>query len=231
MSHACVLVAVAPTADVEAAVAEQMAPFEENEEWFADGSRWDWYQIGGRWTGKLDGYDPNADPANDESCELCGGMGTRTDQLGRDSGHHTREPNVDDGVCVRCGQAGCGCRGYCNACGGAGHKQKWPTQWAQHAGDVAPKRVLANDVTAYAFLRGRTWNERERMGWFGSSTATECERAGVEQAKVCTHIDEKTSAKVVSWGDEDKRWNAKFYKRFIAPLPDETLLVVVDFHV
>jgi len=33
---------------------------------------WDWYQIGGRWTGALSGYNPDEDPANLE------GNGTRT---------------------------------------------------------------------------------------------------------------------------------------------------------
>lgn len=56
MSHACVLVAVdvvdpSDRLEVEAAVAFQMQPYDENGEWFADGSRWDWYQIGGRFTG------------------------------------------------------------------------------------------------------------------------------------------------------------------------------------
>lgn len=27
-------------------------------------SQWDWYQIGGRWTGTFSGYDPETDPAN-----------------------------------------------------------------------------------------------------------------------------------------------------------------------
>lgn len=28
------------------------------------GIKWDWYQVGGRWTGTLDGYDPETDPKN-----------------------------------------------------------------------------------------------------------------------------------------------------------------------
>jgi hypothetical protein len=228
MSHASVLIAIRPTDDVDAAVAEQMAPFEENAEWFADGSRWDRYQIGGRWTGMLDqDYDPEKDPANTETCDLCDGTGTRPD--GR--GGTPDRPDKKEGVCIRCGLSECDCRGWCNGCRGAGHRTKWPTQWARYDGDVAPKDAVAKGAKAFAFLRDRTWNERERMGWFGGSSATECERAGAEQAKVCTHIDEKTSAKIVSWGDEEKRWDAKFYKRFIAPLPDDALLVVVDFHV
>ena len=70
---------------------------------------WDWYQIGGRWTGVLDGYDPSADPANKETCYLCGGTGKRTDM------------EVANG---------------CNGCRGTGIMEKWPTDWATHPGDV-----------------------------------------------------------------------------------------------
>lgn len=43
-----------------------------------DGREWDWFERGGRWTGHLSGYDPTADPANWETCDLCDGTGTRT---------------------------------------------------------------------------------------------------------------------------------------------------------
>lgn len=48
MSHAVVLVAI-DSGDIEKLVEEQMRPFDENGECFADGSRWDWWVIGGRW--------------------------------------------------------------------------------------------------------------------------------------------------------------------------------------
>lgn len=39
-------------------------------------SKWDWYQIGGRWEGALDPeYDPLKDPRNLVRCSLCGGTG------------------------------------------------------------------------------------------------------------------------------------------------------------
>ena len=44
---------------------------------------WDWYCIGGRWTGTLSKYDPYTDPDNKETCFLCGGTGLRNDNLGR----------------------------------------------------------------------------------------------------------------------------------------------------
>lgn len=42
---------------LEDAVQEAMGPSEES-----GGGFWDWYQIGGRWTGTFDGYDPDTDP-------------------------------------------------------------------------------------------------------------------------------------------------------------------------
>jgi hypothetical protein len=45
-------------------------------------SRWDWWQIGGRWTGTFaDGYNPSEDPNNIEVCSLCEGTGQRTDAI------------------------------------------------------------------------------------------------------------------------------------------------------
>lgn len=40
---------------------------------------WDWYVIGGRWTGTLTGYDPTKDERNIEVCRLCSGTGDRKD--------------------------------------------------------------------------------------------------------------------------------------------------------
>lgn len=51
---------VISTEYVDAAVQRAMGPSEES------GGFWDWYQIGGRWTGAFDDYDPEKDPANQE---------------------------------------------------------------------------------------------------------------------------------------------------------------------
>src|SRR4051812_19255832 len=53
MSHATLLVAIPKTKQIDEAISEQMAPFDENGECFADGSRWDWYTVGGRFSGIL----------------------------------------------------------------------------------------------------------------------------------------------------------------------------------
>lgn len=52
---------------------------------YGDGREWDWYQVGGRYTGLFDGYDPEKDAANMEACQYhragpdcphCKGTGT-----------------------------------------------------------------------------------------------------------------------------------------------------------
>ncbi len=39
-------------------------PFYEDTSSGSEDAQWDWYQIGGRWTGLLNGYQPENDPAN-----------------------------------------------------------------------------------------------------------------------------------------------------------------------
>lgn len=82
-------------------------------------AKWDGWQIGGRYSGKFSaGYDPEKDPANQESCFLCGGTGRRSDMV------------VKDG---------------CNGCGGTGRRTKWPSGWVDHGNQA---RVGELDVGA-----------------------------------------------------------------------------------
>lgn len=197
MSHASLLVALDPTDDVEAAVAEQMAPFDENDSWFADGSRWDWYVIGGRCDGLLA------------------------------SGNVIQRKALDLETL------------------GARNRARLTRQWQAAQEHPANKRDILYDVAGaetleaflqrqheafpahYAFLRNRNWHEHERMGWFGGAAATECELAGAD-THICTH--EKDGARIISWGGSAS-WHKMFYPRFVEPLPPETLLVTVDYHV
>jgi hypothetical protein len=41
------------------------------------GGVWDWYVVGGRWTGEWATYDPWEDPDNQEICRTCNGTGER----------------------------------------------------------------------------------------------------------------------------------------------------------
>jgi hypothetical protein len=74
--HYFVLVVIPADGDVDDLVSEALAPFDEDLEvvevvdeeygehyWHNPLGMWDRYQIGGRWTGQLSGYDPRSDPA------------------------------------------------------------------------------------------------------------------------------------------------------------------------
>lgn len=277
MSHASILVALSPEDikeadnDIEKAIGHQMAPFNEGGEWFADGSRWDWWQIGGRFSGRFatPDYEPSQDPRNQESCRLCDGTGKRDDMLGAEARKH--DPNYT-----------------CNGCGGKGISTKWPTDWVDH-GNVAKRgdldetkliearkvkyaamydewlveagppngyrrlgygvnegeskedyvaRKASAPLTCSAFLRNRQWHEGGRMGWFGTTIKTECEikaaTAGAEWTGRCIHHHEESGAKIFDWTgpkDDDEKWDALFWARFVRNLPPDTTLVVVDFHV
>lgn len=78
--------------------------------------KWDWWQVGGRWTGMLNPvYDPESDPNNSEICFLCKGTGKRPDM------------KIENG---------------CNGCEGTGIRTKWPTQWAKFSGDQIQRKDL-----------------------------------------------------------------------------------------
>ena len=91
MSHFTVLVLTDGTRSVESL----LEPYNEDGTWFRKekaayrkegkviqrpASKWDWWAVGGRWTGLFSDYDPSADVKNWSVCDLCGGTGTRTDQ-------------------------------------------------------------------------------------------------------------------------------------------------------
>lgn len=104
---------------LDAKVSAVMGPHED------DGGFWDWYQIGGRWTGTLDGYEPEKDERNMAPCDLCGATGKRAEP-----------PNVGPGELP------------CNGCDGTGIKVNWPGQWVRHDGDVMPVEKLTAEHVA-----------------------------------------------------------------------------------
>lgn len=211
MSHAPCLVVLDGSlkrSEVEQAIAEQMEPFsEEGKGWFGDGSRWDWYQVGGRFTGLLDGYDPKKDPRNVETCNLCAGTGKRKDMV------------VVHG---------------CNGCSGKGRQTKWPTQWAKHDGDVLRKRDIpkGHELPGIALLKNREWHEGGRMGWFGcKATAEGGAQEGEPSVVVMTDKRGVGQAKVVNYGLSDDAWREKIMPGLLADVPKDAWLAVVDYHV
>lgn len=57
MSHAAIIVALDSPEAIEDQIEHQMEPFDEEGKWFRDGSRWDWWEIGGRYKTFLLGAD------------------------------------------------------------------------------------------------------------------------------------------------------------------------------
>lgn len=111
--------------------------------------RWDWWHIGGRYTGKLaPGYDPEKDPANWEECYMCAGTPgrclpaaiTEPDEIGPDG----RIP--------------------CNGCRGTpGRKLKWPTSWVKFSGDQARwgDLDLEGMLAQHREAKGVEWDKAE----------------------------------------------------------------------
>lgn len=115
-------------------------------------SQWDWWQVGGRWSGFFaeDGYDPTTDPDNIETCDVCAGTGRRDDALGR--AERERDPSYT-----------------CNGCGGKGTRTKWPTQWRAVGSNVVPLARYVNrlrgdpesNLTPFALLGpDGAWRDR-----------------------------------------------------------------------
>lgn len=223
MSHASVLVVLpGEIREPQEAVQYEMEPFDEEGGWFRDGSRWDWWVIGGRFTGCLDLYDPQMDKRNWESCDLCDGTGTRRD--------------LDKVV-----------EGWCNGCSqflkkglAVGVRIKWPTEWVPHNGDVMTMgelRKIKRDspFRTYAVLKERNWHERSRLGWFGDETKTEHDRANGDEEKPPEtqrfRLDSSHEAIITTYNEPDEHWEARFGKRFLDPLPDSVRVAMVDYHV
>lgn len=126
---------------------------------------WDWWQIGGRWTGWLSKYDPAKDPRNIEICRLCSGTGVRRDRIAVNAG-------MDQEVIKKKGHARFGQKGTCNGCDGTGKSVKF--SYVDHEGDVLPAARLLDIPTKKWTPRAMVtpdgeWIQRGTMGWWGMS--------------------------------------------------------------
>lgn len=140
------------------AITEILKPWDQNNE-TGDGE-WDWWQLGGRWTGIWSDYDPRTDPANHEQCWLCHGTGLRNDHAGQQQ--RAKDPSY---TCNRCGYDQ-GPR--------PGIALKWATQWVKRPeADLIPVPQLLDLVAQddgqlpYALVAAPdTWIARST--WIGS---------------------------------------------------------------
>jgi hypothetical protein len=124
-------------------VAEVMAPYEEQV-----GGWWDWWQIGGRWSGIHTNYDPNKDERNIEVCSQCEGSGMRMDAIGRKARRENPEYT-------------------CNGCDGKVTRPVWPTNRAMHEGDVISVSEIKDNLDCYTLiindsvLHEKEWNGKD----------------------------------------------------------------------
>lgn len=215
MSHATVLVSpeIARVSELglERAIEWEMMPFDENDEFFRDGSRWDWYVIGGRYFGRLHG----GDVLQVKQLDIAKLHEERRRRLTEQYQEAYSRENLDAKM-----------REFLY-----GVKAESLEEFIGRQPNVP--------LTAYAFLSNRHWNEGERLGWFGTSTFTECERKDLQNAKAdpknwfskCLHKDEETGARIVCWNEPEEIWQENFYHRFVAPLEPERMIAMVDYHV
>lgn len=212
MSHASVIIALdfngkhvsdISIDQINEAVAMQMMPFDENGEWFKDGSRWDWYQIGGRYSGKFLGRDliMRQDLVDEEIEKQAI---EKANKLWKDWEKETRK---DDFM-----------RSYMYGL------------TENDTLETVIEKYKKNKISAYAFLINRRWHENGRLGWFGSNTKTECE-INHGHIGTCLHKNEELDAQIISFSHNEDIWAEKYFDRFIKPLKPEIVLVNVDYHV
>ncbi len=105
---------------------------------------WDWFQIGGRYSGYLDGYDPTTNSENRELCQWCEATGVTTQAVA--GKYPAYQPYVGE---------------TCPQCQGNKDMAKWPTQWVAHERDV-----MAVEHLIQAQLDG-CFAVVTSSGWFG----------------------------------------------------------------
>lgn len=179
MSHYLAYAIIPADGDATELVTALLAPYDENckveqvtedgETWWTnpDGV-WDWWVIGGRWTGTLSaGYDPRTDPRNIENCDLCHGSGRRDDRIGRE--YRATHPDYT-----------------CNGCSGIGARVKWPTEWVAHPGDTADaldvtSRIADIQVPYALFVHGSERPAVLQETWNGEDWITHHDEASMRQ--------------------------------------------------
>lgn len=105
---------------------------------------YDWYQVGGRWTGahSMGKYDPEKDKRNQEKpCQHCKGTGQR--------GTYQMQGHRKDGFVLGLSPNSLVERGLCNVCNGSGISVKWPTDWVGYEGDVIEVKRIPEKLETY----------------------------------------------------------------------------------
>lgn len=160
MSHYHSEVWIPEILDVESQIMEIMNPYNEalaieqdefeESHWYNPNGWWDWFQIGGRWTGAhTPDYHPEEDEQNYENCMVCGGGGFRRDKFGEEE--RLKTPSY---TCNGCGHYDDTLKIWTHGKFGKGKQCKWPTQWAKHSGDIIPVSEINDKLDCYTLIVG-----------------------------------------------------------------------------
>lgn len=180
-------------------------------------AQWDWYQIGGRWSGMLANINPEDNPQNYEVCVLCQGTGIRNDEVGL--GLRKENPEFT-----------------CNGCDGKGKSLKWHTQWVDSGGNIASVsevlRQMEKDSLFFALVTpDGKWHEKGSMGWwamvsYGDERAPNFESyPDTEEGKNQYREDMRKFEGIIN-----EEWREK-EKQLLSEYADDYNVVVVDCHI
>ena len=132
--------------NVEKQIDDIMSQYSENNE-DAENAFCDWWQIGGRWTGTHDGYNPVDDPQNWKACQVCAGTGFRNDDVGKQA--REKDPSY---TCNGCGMFDTASGQWKHGELGAGITLKWPTEFATHPRDIIAVPKMEDDLGCYTLI-------------------------------------------------------------------------------
>ena len=174
------------------AVAPLVNAYAEDDEWGADGTRYDWYQVGGRFTGLIDGYEPWKDEANYSTCKYCEGTGTTTQAVA------DQFPAYQEKVGQPCIQCSVGFDGDQKPF--PGRSLNW--DFVPHGADVIPARDI--DIERMRFIPNALvtpdgeWHEGARFGMFAVKLPDEKGNEPKEEAEwskeFCRLLDDNRDA-------------------------------------
>ena len=101
---------------------------------------WDWFVLGGRWTGEHDGYESSKDPCNFSPCKYCNATGIRTDEVGKANGMDKTKT--------------------CNGCNGTGKSLN--DSLVEHDGDIIEVSKVPPKFKCYTLIANdKVFEERE----------------------------------------------------------------------
>ena len=178
-------------------------------------SKWDWYQVGGRYAGRIvvkDGVEID-EPSfswgwDDDTKEKVIAMGNKTDSAYKKdidfSKMHRTEESYNDAI-----------RYWELVVEGAepnNEEEENTVKWSFYKPEYFTNRYKTKEKYAecnssfsmWAVVKDGVWYEKGKMGMFAMSNETD---------------------------DEAVDWEMNFFDRFIKDLPDDTLLTVVDCHI